>query len=267
MISKQLQAAEAYIKCLRTGEASATRYAATFLAPDIESQDGPKTLRGKDAVTASITGRSPWLLVYYRGTWSFAEDGNRVRARGEFPAIAGAFEWMQIDFTFDAQGQIQRIDTTRAAMPTEVVCDTIPGFVQALVNGALQNATPMVAVYVDETGQPKASMRGGVQVYSDTQLCLWLRDGEGGLSRALTKNSKLALLYRDATSRTTLMFEGRGSITHDVEVRNRIYEMTPEVEQLHDPARRGAALIIDITKLTGNSILRGPLRMERKLDQ
>ena len=92
---------------------------------------------------------------------------------------------------------------------------------------------------------------------------IWLRNAEGGLTRALAKDNKLSLLYRDSTSRSTVIIQGRGNIDTDPEVRRRLYEMTPEVEQLHDPQRKGAALIIDITRLQGGGP-RGNFRMQRE---
>lgn len=43
-------------------------------------------------------------------------------------------------------------------------------------------------------------------------------------------------------------------------VRERVLSLAPEVEQNHDPNRRGAALIIDITQLQGTTV-RGMVRM------
>jgi hypothetical protein len=45
-------------------------------------------------------------------------------------------------------------------------------------------------------------------------------------------------------------------------VRERVYTRSPEVEQNHDPDRRGLALIIDIERVQGASP-RGSVRMER----
>jgi hypothetical protein len=56
--------------------------------------------------------------------------------------------------------------------------------------------------------------------------------------------------------------QGRGHIETDQAVRDRVYDLSPEVEQTHDPARRGQALIIDIERLQGSSP-RGAVRMER----
>ena len=53
----------------------------------------------------------------------------------------------------------------------------------------------MVA-YTDENGAPVLSLRGSTQVYSDTQLCIWVRNAGGGIVRTMAHNNRVALLYR-----------------------------------------------------------------------
>ena len=64
-------------------------------------------------------------------------------------------------------------------------------------------------------------------------------------------NDKLSLLYRDSKTRSTIVVQGRGHVSDDPDVRRRLYELTPEVEQMHDPERKGAALIIDVLRAAG----------------
>jgi hypothetical protein len=120
----------------------------------------------------------------------------------------------------------------------------------------------MCVAYTDESGQPVLSLRGSTQAYSDTKLCIWVRNAEGGLVKSLSKNPKMALLYRDSKSRTTLIFQGRGHVETDEAVRERVYRLAPEVEQNHDPGRRGAALLIDVTQLQGTTV-RGLIKLAR----
>jgi hypothetical protein len=60
--------------------------------------------------------------------------------------------------------------------------------------------------------------------------------------------------------RTTLIIQGRGHVETDPAVRERVYQLAPEVEQNHDPGHKGAALIIDVTSLAGTTV-RGPVRV------
>jgi hypothetical protein len=73
----------------------------------------------------------------------------------------------------------------------------------------------------------------------------------------------MALLYRDSKTRTTLIIQGRGHVESDEAARSRVFELAPEVEQNHDPGRKGAALIIDVTSLQGTTV-RGPVRFTRE---
>src|SRR5262249_29424655 len=151
-----------------------------------------------------------------------------------------------LTFTFDAEHQISRVDqvTVQQGAPPPPVPDIIPSFVRGVVNGALANGTPMVLSYVDEQGQPSLSLRGSIQVYSDTQLSIWVRNAASGLIRSLDKNPSVALLYRDSKTRTTLIFRGHGHVETNEAVRDRVYALSPEVEQNHDPERNGAALLV-----------------------
>jgi len=68
-------------------------------------------------------------------------------------------------------------------------------------------------------------------------------------------------MYRDPPARATITIEGRAHFEADAEVRDRVFELAPEVEQKHDPGRIGAALIIDVVRMTGNTP-RGAVRMQ-----
>jgi hypothetical protein len=85
-------------------------------------------------------------------------------------------------------------------------------------------------------------------------LCIWVRNAEGGIIKAMARNPRVSLLYRDSKSRTTLIVQGRGHVESSPEVRERVFHLSPEVEQNHDTARKGAALIIDIASLQGSSV-------------
>ena len=139
----------------------------------------------------------------------------------------------------------------------------MPDFVKAMVNNALGNGTPMTVAYVDSEGRPSLSLRGSTQAYSDTQLSIWLRTAERGMAKSLEANPNVSLLYRDQKTRSTLIFQGKGHIENDEDVRRRVWELAPEVEQNHDPNREtGVALIIDLDRVQGFTP-RGGVRMTR----
>jgi hypothetical protein len=123
--------------------------------------------------------------------------------------------------------------------------------IKEAVNGALANRTPVMVAYVDEEGQPSLSFRGSTQAYSDTQLAIWVRNPEGGLQRALAKNNRVSLFYRDPEKRITLQFKGKAHIENDDATREKVYMNAPEVERNADRERKGFPLVIDLHQVDG----------------
>jgi len=119
------------------------------------------------------------------------------------------------------------------------------------VNNALTEGKPIVVAYVDDEGQPRLSFRGSTQVYSPSQLAIWVRNPEGGLQRALAKNPRMSLLYRSAEPRMFFNFMGRGHFEPADDVRKKVYESSPQGEQNADKERKGLALVIDLDRVTG----------------
>jgi uncharacterized pyridoxamine 5'-phosphate oxidase family protein len=119
----------------------------------------------------------------------------------------------------------------------------------------------MTFAYVDKDGIPHLSLRGSVQVFSDTQLSIWLRPTDHS-AVAIGENPAVSLLYRDSKSRTTLTIKGTAAVDDSAEVRARVFNLIPEVEQTHDTKQEGKALIIDVEELRGTSPI-GALQMKR----
>lgn len=136
--------------------------------------------------------------------------------------------------------------TTNSPAPIELN-DTIAD----AVNHALEQSKPIVVAYVDEEGQPRLSYRGSTQVYSPTQLAIWVRNPEGGLQRAIAMNPHMALLYRSIEPRMNFNFMGRGHFETAEDIRKRVYESAPQGEQNADKERKGLALVIDLDRVTG----------------
>jgi hypothetical protein len=265
MSDSRVRAVEAYVQALKTGAPSAAECAAQYLASDVVLRAGPQEHTGRAAVAQRITGQWPLTPTYIFGAWSDPRpDGDRLTVHAGFPAMGAAPATVDLSFGFDAEGRIVLVEQTTVMQgtPPAPVADTIPDFVRGIVNSALANGTPMVLSYVDEQGQPNLSLRGSVQVYSDHQLSIWVRNAEGGLILSLRANPRVSLLYRDSKSRTTLIFRGRAHVETDAAVRDRVFTLSPEVEQNHDPARNGAVVLVEVTSLQGTSP-RGGVRVER----
>jgi hypothetical protein len=256
------QAAEAYVKAMRTGEPSATSLAGQSLAEDVVLKTANEEISGRDKVLVRITGQWPLTPVYVQGYWSAPQaDGDDLVVTAEFGPLGAAPSKVSLRFSFNGRDEIQRVEQ-QATMVPPIQADKLPDIVRGLINGALANGTPMSISYVDQNGQPVLSLRGSTQVYGDAQLCIWVRNAVGGLPTAIRTNPKVAMLYRDSKTRTTLIIQGRAHVESDETVRNRVFELAPEVEQNHDPGRKGAALIIDVTSLQGTTV-RGAVRFSR----
>ena len=141
--------------------------------------------------------------------------------------------------------------------------DRIPAGAIPLINNARVNETPFLVAHTDENGDPVLTFRGSIQVWSDTELCAWIRQAGGGLVRSMAKNPKVSLAYRDGP-RAMLLINGRARIETDEAIRKRVFDLTPEVEQNHDPMRKGAAMIIEVDRMMGFTTGGEPVRMERK---
>jgi hypothetical protein len=251
---------------LRTGEPSATEAAGQYLAEDVVLAMANDEISGQANVLKRITGQWPLTPVFQHAGFSTPqEQDGTVKVEGELPPLGAAPQKLVLTFAFDGDSKIKRIEQQQQAASAQQF-ETIPAFVRGIINGALNNGTPWVVAYTDENGQPVLSLRGSTQVYSDTQLCIWVRNADGGIVKTMSRNNRLSLLYRDSKVRTTLIIQGRGHVETDPALRERVYQLSPEVEQNHDPGRKGAALIIDVTSLAGTTV-RGPVRVTPKQSQ
>jgi hypothetical protein len=265
MPDERVHAAEAVVQSIRTGERVASARASEHLAEDVVLDTGREQVKGKAAVLERISGEWPATPVYKLGGWTEPQpEGDKLKVTGTFPELGAAPTGMNLTFSFNGGGQITHIQQENLTGGPPQQVDKIPDHIKGQINSALYNGTPMVVSYVDTEGQPQQSLRGSTLVFSDTQLGIWVRNADGGLPAAVkTGNNKLSLLYRDSKTRSTIVIQGRGHVSEDPEVRRRLYEMTPEVEQMHDTERKGAALIIDVTRLQGGGP-RGNYRMQRE---
>ncbi len=265
MSDNYIRAAESYVQAMRTGEGSAARLATTFLADDVVLIAAGDRLVGREQVAERITGQWPMTPVYLRASWSNPTlDDHTVKVEATSRDVFAPVPRFELTFRFNDQQQIAEIEQTPLERSTPTVTDSMPDYVKSYVNNALANGTPMVIACTDPDGAPNLTLRGATQVFSDTQLSVWLRHAEGDTVKAIRLNPKMAALYRDSRNRTTLIFHGRGHVATDEATRNRAFDIAPEVEQNHDPNRLGAALIIDIERLDGMSA-HGVLQMRRTL--
>lgn len=125
--------------------------------------------------------------------------------------------------------------------------------IKQMVNGAYGAGKPVIVAYVDENGQPSLSFRGSTHAYSDNQLAIWARNPEGGLQKALAKNPRVTLLFRDPgpENRAMLQFRGVAHIENSPDIREKVYNSIPEGEQNADRDKKGMPVIIDLERVDG----------------
>jgi hypothetical protein len=250
----RIEAAGWYVHAFRSAEGSAGRLLDKFLAEDVVVEAGKEQITGREAVLARLVAQRPGFTAHQMG--AFGEpipDGGDVIVEASFPAFGTGASSMTFRFSFNQSDQICRVVESSVTRPALQGGSSIPLPVRGLIDNALINGTPLVLSYVNELGEPQMSLRGSTRVYGPRQLSIWLRTSGGGLLTAIAQNPHVALLYRDSKTRSTLTIKGIAHIDATESVRERVYGLAPEVEQLHDPHQGGAALLIDVTDLRGGT--------------
>lgn len=205
---------------------------------------------GRDAVLKRLTGE-PTGKVYRDVSWQTPEtDNGVVKIKGLLPT-GGPSGGIILTIHFDGERisaiQQQGIPGTPRPATALKLTPTIKEF----VNNALVSKHPLLVAYVDESGQPVVSFRGSTQAFSDDQLAIWVRNAEGSFLKAIKKNPKVALMYRNEETKATYQFQGRARVATDAETRRKVYETMAQVERDHDYAQTGVALIIDLDLVQG----------------
>ena len=250
----RIAAAQAYSHAYHTGEFSASRRLEAYLAPEVTAKAGSAEIQGRADVVDHVTGQRPGYTATQLGAFGDPYlDGDLVIVDAEFPPMGSGPKRLQLVFSFDENDQIRSIVESSTGSLPQPPQDSIPLFARGLIDNALINGTPVVLGYVNSSGEPELSLRGSAHVWGPTELAIWLRKSDGGLAGAIGEHPRVTILYRDNRNRTSMLIKGSAHLSSDDGVRKRVYERAPEVEQLHDPQRSGAALIVQVDRITGST--------------
>jgi len=269
-MTNAIHAAEIYVRSIRTGEHSPAIALAAVLAQDVALEtNGPmagsqkETVSGYANVLKRASGKWAVTEALYNARWTEPRmEGAAVKVAATFEFIGGVSPAaLSLTFSVNGEGKITRIEQVYTPKQAQAT-DRIPASAKVLINNARTNNTPFCVAHADENGVPVLTFRGSVQVLNDQSLCAWIRQASGGLMKAIQKNPAISLAYRDG-SKAMLLIQGRARVAENDELRNRVWELTPEVEQNHDPARKGAAMIIEVDRIQGSSTGGEPVRMAR----
>lgn len=264
------RAAEAYVRSIRSGEHAASLVLGKLLSTEVVLEiNGPmpnapmETIKGAEAVLTRSSGNYAWTNALRHARWEDAkQEGGGWRINGSSDHIGGvSAQSISVLVSSDANGRITRIEHRYTPKQIQPV-DRIPLAARPLINNARIMERTIAVAYTDENGNPSLTYRGSIQVLDELTLCAWIRASGGSLARSITKNPRMSLAYRDEF-RAMMIIEGRARIDNSEAMRERVWELTAEGEQNHDPARKGVPLIIDVDKMTGY-IGGEQLRMARK---
>jgi hypothetical protein len=258
-VSTNERAVDQYVAAATTDDDALDALAAS-LADDVALHGPLGDGVGPEAVLNGVRAVRP---LFAPGTWTEpVADGDVLRVSATFPpgSVLGS---AIITFRFDGGGRIVEVQQQLApGAPPPPTPVTLEGAIAEAIDGALDNGTPVIVAYVDGEGQPSLSFRGTTQVYGDDRLAMWIRDPEGGLLRALPHNPRLTFFYVDRAAGVHYELRGRGRVESGARERDVVFERSPERERALDPERRGAAVVVDVHRVTG----RGPggrVNMER----
>ena len=237
---------------IMTGELSAAQRLGAALADDVTCTFGTDSFDGREAVLARLSGDWAGTFALRHLVWDApVESGDRVQVAG---SVHGQAAWAprgtRLDVTFTADDRIAAVTVEMVNQPPGEPESTIPAIARGLINNARVTNHPMCIAHVTPDGKPAQTFRGSIQVYSDTQLCAWVRFPEGGFATAIAAKPDVSVIYQDSPD-SHLFISGTARIDGSDAVRADVFALVPEVEQLHDPAMKGTALIIDVTGIRG----------------
>jgi hypothetical protein len=263
-----LQAAQGFLRARLAGGDEGRRQLLALLSPQARYMVLGKEVAGAEAVAAELVAGGNGELAR-RLDWQPAESvGTQLRLTGTRRAGTrdrGLVVTLTLQGDAIAQVQEQRLP----APPVEAQAIRLPGAIQRRIDNALVERHPMLLAHMGPDGQPILSFRGSVQVFSDDQLALWIRNGTGGFIQAIGANPKVALMYRDEEAKATYQFQGRARVTEVQSERQRIFQRAPAAERAHDFAMLGTAVVVDLDRVEGYAGLGpqgqvDPIRMLRE---
>jgi hypothetical protein len=79
------------------------------------------------------------------------------------------------------------------------------------------------------------------QVYGPQQIAIWVRKREDGLAKAVETRPEVTLFYLDVVERgVAYTFYGRGRVTDDPDVADRVFAAAPEASKFRIPSARAS---------------------------
>jgi hypothetical protein len=142
-----------------------------------------------------------------------------------------------------------------AAVPDNALPLELDDEIKDAIETAFDSGNYVTVAYNGDDGWPHVSRRGSTQVFGPQQLAIWVRKRDDGLAKAVDTRPAMTLFYLDMAERGVVYtFYGRGHLSADPEVNDRVWENTPERERAQDPERKGIALVVDLERIVAQGI-------------
>ena len=128
------------------------------------------------------------------------------------------------------------------------------GEMQAIDSSLADGCVCLVGT-ADANGQPQISPKGSVLVLDATHLAYWERSGRAAAAN-VQANPRVVVYYRNTTKSERLprgavwRFFGKARVVASGPERDAVWAKVVPAEQEKDPNRAGAAVIVEVTKVT-----------------
>jgi general stress protein 26 len=118
-----------------------------------------------------------------------------------------------------------------------------------LVDNALANGSPCIIATVSADGEPDIGYKGSMMVFDKDSLAYWERTKRVHMKN-VKENPKVIVLFRDAKTKAAWRFHGTATLHESGAVRDQVMARTVKDELDKDPERKGAAVVIQLDKIT-----------------
>ena len=252
-----VKASELLIQALQHGHANYFEELATALSPNVEFVSSlTSPVVGAQDVTSQLqrlqaAGRFSLTLEWDERLGASGQIN--VQAKQPLSSQYSKYAW---DLALDAQGKIRKIVQTGDAQTEPLPPSPIllSDHLDRALKHAFETLNPLIVAYVNDRGQSSQSPRGTVQIFSETQIAMWLWSRNGGLARAIDANPNISVHYWGGIGTAyggALLFQGVAHIDDAQATRDFVYDNSPPSEQRADPNRAGCALVVDLYRASG----------------
>jgi hypothetical protein len=134
---------------------------------------------------------------------------------------------------------------------------TLDEEIRARIARAIDDLVPITVSYIDTRGRPHIAFYGSTHVDAPDRLAIWVRNPAGELPRTVGAHPHVAAIYGNIKDRVYITFEGKARVSDDPGDRNRVFGGMHAIEQKFDAERKGAAVLVDLERVTVLSAAKG----------